>query len=351
MKINFIVPFTGFTGGIKMAFEYANRLHEKGHDVIFYVPMISYKFNNYGVKGFFNRFRATISINIKSRNKIKWFNLKVPVKVVPAISDKYVRDADASIATAWPTAFDVNNLHKLKGEKIYFIQHYEIWSGPKEKVDDSYRLPLKQIVIARWLKDLMKEKFNRNNVNLIYNGIDFDCFHNENKRINNNKVVAMLYHDLKWKGYEDGLRAFEIVKKNIPNLKLVLFGLKKGSNIPDYAEFHLNPSSTELNNIYSKSDVFIFPSKNEGWGLTPVEAMACKCAVVGTNTGALSEIGVHEKNALISYPEDVDGLANNLEKIILDEVLLKNISLEGYKTALNFNWDRSVDKFEKILSE
>jgi glycosyltransferase involved in cell wall biosynthesis len=351
MKVNFILPFTGMTGGIKIIFEYANRLSERGYDIVCYVPMKAYRFDNSGCIGSMKIIKASIGNTFIRGKTVKWFDLKVPIKLVPFIKNNFIRDADATIATAWPTAYDVAKLNNNKGGKFYFIQHYEIWSGPKEKVDQSYRLPLKQIVIAEWLRDLMKEKFYRNNVYLIHNGIDFNQFFNNHKKINSNKIVSMLYHDLEWKGYEDGLKAFELVSNHIPNLKLVLFGLKSGSNIPDYAEFNLKPSSERLKDIYSKSDVFIFPSRNEGWGLTPIEAMACKCAVVGTNTGAISEIGLQGKNMLISEPNDINALAKNLEKILLDEALLKNISLEGYRTALNLSWEKSVDKFEIILDK
>ena len=267
---------------------------------------------------------------------------------MPIISDEYIRDADISIAGAWPIAYDIYNLNHNKGDKYYFIQHYEIWSGKKEDVDGSYILPLKQIVIANWLKELMKNDFNNGNAQIAYNGIDFDEFNNNNKRFNN-KTVSMMYHSLEWKGYKEGLKVFQIVKAKLPDLKLILFGMEKGEDIPDYAQFHFNPSMEELKQIYCKSDVFIFPSKFEGWGLTPLEAMACKCAVVGTTVGAISEIGVDGENVLTCEPGDVEGLAKNLYKILTDENLLKEISINGYNTALNFSWDKSVERFEAIL--
>ena len=350
MRINFIIPFTGLTGGIKIALEYANRLSERGHDVLIYAPIIAYKFNDYGFSGELKRIKATLG-NIKRGNKIKWFNLKVYIKLVPVISNAFIRDADVTIATAWPTAYSLNDLNGNKGRKVYLIQHYEIWSGPKQLVDNSYKLPLKHIVIAKWLKDLMLTEFNVNDSETIYNGIDFNEFNNENKKINKEKTVTMLYHKLEWKGFKDGLEAFELVKKKIPNLNLILFGLDKVADIPNYAKYYLSPSKVELNNIYSSSDVFIFPSRKEGWGLTPIEAMACKCAVVGTDTGAMHEVGINDKNALISKPENIYELASNLEKILSDDILLENISFEGYKTALQFSWEKSIDKFEKVISK
>ncbi len=350
MKINFIIPFTGKTGGIKVIFEYANRLSEKGHDVICYVPMKAYKFDNVGFKGVIKNIKASIGNSIVRGKTVNWFKLKVPIKLVPLINNTFIREADISIATAWPTAYDVNKLNKTKGKKFYLIQHYETWSGPLNKVDNSYKLDLNQIVVAKWLQDLMKDKFNNKAVQLVHNGIDFNEFYNHNKIINN-QTVCIMYSKINWKGFEDGIKAFQIVKKQINNLKLIVFGLEKGIDVPEYAEFHLKPNKNELREIYSKSDVFVFPSRFEGWGLTPLEAMACKCAVVGTNTGAVKEIGINGENMLISEPEDINGLANNLLKILKDNDLLERISNNGNNTVLNFSWQKSVDKFEKILMD
>lgn len=352
MKINFIIPFTNKTGGIKMIFEYANRLQEKGNDVLIYVPMLAYKFNNKGLIGSLKRIKASGS-TIKRCNNVNWFDLKVPIKLVPTISDRYIRNANSILATAWPTAKDVYNLNNNKGNKYYFIQGYEIWSGKKEEVDQSYLLPLKQITIANWIKELMVGKFKRTDTQIVYNGIDFNEFNNKNKKFENHnkQIVCMMYSKSEFKGYKEGLEAFESVKSRLPELKLILFGMEKGENIPSYAEFHLNPSREELKSIYCKSDVFIFPSKFEGWGLTPLEAMACKCAVVGTNVGAINEIGVNGENVLISEPGDVEVLAQNLYEILNDIELMKKISINGYNTVINFSWDKSIEKFENILKK
>ena len=348
MKINFIIPFTFKTGGIKIVFEYANRLHKLGHDIVLYTPMLSYEFNNKGLWGQLRRIKNSGGNIFKRGTGLKWFTLAVPLKLVPVIKNNYIRDADVVIATSWPTAYDVNDLNMNKGDKFYFIQGYEIYSGEKETVDKSYLLPLKKITISNWIKELMIKKFNGIDTETVYNGIDFDEFSNKNKCFNI-KTICMMYSKSEFKGYNDGLEAFRIVKSKIKDLNLVLFGIEKGEGIPDYAEFHLNPNSEELKQIYCKSDVFIFPSKFDGWGLTPLEAMACKCAVVGTNVGAINEIGINGENALISEIGDVAGLADNLYKILNDIDLLKALLINGYNTVLNFSWDKSVKKFEAIL--
>lgn len=351
MKINIIIPFTSLTGGVRIIFEYANRLMKKNHDVVIYSLLIPYKIY---YPRYMDKLRMTRDIlkNIKKWNKVDWFDLNVPIKIIPSVNNKFIRDADIIIATAWPTASQVFDLEQCKGKKVYFVQDYEIWHGHEEQVNYSYKLPMTQIVIASWLRDLMVTKFKKNNVNLIYNGIDFSELYNNKKNINEDgRIVSMLYHHLESKGFADGLKAFEEVKMKLPDLKLILFGSSSGDNIPEYAEFHLKPSREELREIYCKSDLFIFSSRAEGWGLTPLEAMACKCAVAATNTGAIKEIGINGVNTLVSEPGDVKALADNIYKILTDKSLLNRISTGGYETIQKFDWENSVISFEKVLED
>lgn len=349
MKINFIIPFTNLTGGIKVIFEYCNRLNEYGHKVNIYVPMKAYKFNNKGLRGFFKTIKESLGNTLKRGTKVKWFNLNCKIKLVPYITDKYIEDADICVATAWPTAYDVEKLCDSKGKKVYFIQHYEIWSGDKETVENSYKLDLNQIVVANWLKKLMYDKFCKDSIT-IYSGIDEkDFYHGDKNNDKDNLTISILYHKLEWKGFQDGIEAINLVKKKYPNINVKAFGIMGGDDIPNYIEFYENPTKMELKQIYIESDIYIFPSRNEGWGLTVIEAMACKCAVVGTNTGVIPEIGVDSHNCLISNPMDIKGLADNIVKLIENDDLRRNISNNGYNLALSLEWNKSVKKIEKFF--
>lgn len=352
MKINIIVPFVELTGGIKIAFTYANELVRRGHDVKIYYPFIPYAMDMTGIR-YIEKFVRTMAKGIiRNKWKVEWFDLKAPYKLVFRINNFTIRDADATIATAWPTAYDVANLNDKKGKKLYFIQHYETWSGPKKAVDGSYQLPLKQIVIAGWLKELMVNQFGRNNVDIVYNGINLNEFYpNPDKSYNNRLLkILLLAHPVELKGMRDGITTFERLKDRYP-IQLVMFGTGKIDGIPSYADFHCNPSKSELRELYAISDIYIFPSWSEGWGLTVIEAMACKCAVVGNKVGCLTDIGRHEETAMLSEPHDLVTLEDNLEKVISDCELRKKISENGYMESRQFNWETSFDKFEEILKE
>jgi len=296
------------------------------------------------------------------RNKIyniDWFN--TTAKLIPAwkIDNKHIPKADIVVATAWPTAYSGFKLNKNKGEKFYFIQHYEIWSGEKEMIDDSYRLPLKKIVIASWLKNLIINKFNEDVYGLIINGVNIKQFYNDNKVFNKIPVIGLIWSNLEWKGFQDGLDAYKMVKNKYNNIKLVIFGKytesigknRRPSNIPQNVTFINNPPQEEIRKIYSKCDIFVSPSHKEGCQLPPMEAMACKCALVATNVGGVPDYTLPNKTAIVVPPRKPEQLAEGIKKLIENRELLKKISFNGYNYINNFTWEKSTDKLENLLKK
>lgn len=343
MKINFILPFTALTGGIRVIFLYANYLIEQGHDVVCYVPMKAYKFNN----NIFQVIKASIGNTFKRGTSVEWFDCKFKVKLVPIICNKYIRNANITIATAWPTAIDVYKLNKYKGKKIYFIQDYEIWSGRTTDVDKSYMLDLNRLVISKKLNCILKNKFSVDS-NIIYNGLDSDEFILGEKIINTKKTILMLYNEAPNKGTNEGISVLKRIYKKY-DTRIILFGAKVSKSIPKEFEFYENPSRTLLMNLYRESDIYVFPSKNESWGLPVMEAMANKCAVVGNKVGCLEELGIDNENALIVEELNYDLMLSKIQWLINNESELKRIQNNGYMLAKKFQWSKSFKLFEEYL--
>ncbi|MCH1961844.1 glycosyltransferase family 4 protein [Clostridium perfringens] len=343
MKINFILPFTGLTGGIRVDFIYCNYLVSIGYDVTCYVPMIAYKFNY----NFFQRIKASVGNTLKRGTEVKWFDCNFKIKLVPKINDFFVRDADFTIATAWPTAYDVYNLNSLKGKKVYLIQGYEIWSGNKEEVDGSYELELNRIVITNNLKKILLDKFSVES-HVIYNGLEESEYIISDKKLNCKKTIMMLYNDDPIKGSKEGIKILNNLYEKY-NIRVVLFGVKRGKDIPNNFEFYENPSREKLMNLYRESDIYLFTSKHESWGLPAIEAMANKCAVVGNRVGFLNEIAKNEKEALIIDNFDYKLMCEKVENLLNNDEKLKLLQNNGYKLARNFRWKDSFSKFEEYL--
>lgn len=349
MQINFILPAMGNSGGIDVVYKYATLLRKEGHTVTIYKEIIGRNMHRYKSKT--KNWMHCVYCTIKSILTLKK-NKKEYDKYVWSINNFFMKEADAVIATSWPSAYRVNKLKKDKGKKFYFIQDYEIWDN-KKYVKETYKLPLNKIVISSWINKKLKEEMNIGPFPIVLNGLDRNIYHNTGRKQKEASEISflMLNHILPKKGVKNGLDVFQKIKQEHGNCKLRMFGMCDDSNIPDFVEYYQNPTKQELIDLYSNSDIFIFPSIEEGWGLTPLEAMACGCVVVGTNTGFVLDIGENKKNMMISNPGNVQEMVENVKEILNDHELFNNIRLNGKQTVEQLDWGKSAIKFEKIIME
>ena len=98
----------------------------------------------------------------------------------------------------------------------------------------------------------------------------------------------------------------------------------------------------DLAAMYSAATVFAFPSLYEGFGLPPLEAMACGTPVVVSKTSSLPE--VVDQAGLQVDPHDADALAAALELLILDEPLRTDLRCRGLERAASFTWRSAAEK-------
>jgi glycosyltransferase involved in cell wall biosynthesis len=353
MKITFLVPSIDMSGGTKVIFEYANHLQQRGHDVIVVYPlvppMLGLKLSD--PRALINTAIRIIS-NLVRAQRVNWFDLKARLLRVTTFAEKYMPDADVVVATWWATVYYVSRYGKRKGEKFYLIQHYELWGGPKEQVENTYKLGLHNIVISTWLKNILEDKIKVPVEALVTNAIDFNQFHADAKE-KGNKVIRVLmpYRSEKWKGIPDGIKAFEIAKEKYPQIQLVMFGPSTARDLPGYVEYHRSPYGERLRRIYTSCDIFLFPSHAEGFGLPPMEAMACKCAVAATNVGGIPDYTIPGVTALVSPPGCPDLLAENLIRLIEDKELREKVASAGHDYVGKFTWDKATDKLDKLFMD
>jgi glycosyltransferase involved in cell wall biosynthesis len=354
LKITFVLPFAGTNpcGGPKVVYEYANHLSKRGHSVTVVHPALCGTH-----KPWVKRAKAAIryvqrSIDGSYRPD-KWFQVdpKVRLTWVWSLAERYIPDADAVIATWWETAEYVNSYSKEKGRLFYLIQGLETWEGHEKRVYATWKMPLKKIVIAKWLMDIVGG-VGESSV-LIPNGLDFHRFGMDVPPTDrNSSEIMMLFHNYNLKGSTDGLEALSIVKQQVPELRATLFGTPPAPpHLPDWIEYHRKPPQTKLRELYNQAAIFLAPSWSEGWPLPPAEAMMCGAALVATDIGGHREYAIHEKTALLSPPKNANGLAENILRLIQDQDFRIKLARQGNAHIQQFTWDRAVNRFEVALRE
>jgi hypothetical protein len=358
MKINFLLPTIDLCGGIKVVFEYANHLQERGHQVSVIYPQTKIFFA-WPCREWYNPYRIAYRVlqgirkyqrSASPSEQLNWFNLKAELLRVPSLAERYLPDADIVVATHWATAHYAHTYTLSKGRKFYLIQHYEILLGRKDKVEKTYKMGLGNIVISTWLKKIIEQLGGKVEA-VIPDGIDFQEFYPEPMPRQDSKVrILMPYRYERWKGLKDGIKAYELVKKKYPVVQLVVFGPPPRKNeLPKEVEFHIIPTKDRLRRVYNLCDIFVFPSWCEGFGLPPLEAMACKCAVVTTRVGAMLDYAVDGQTALISAPRDIDALAKNISRLVEDKTQRLRIAESGYNHIKQLTWANAVEKIEGVF--
>ncbi len=107
-------------------------------------------------------------------------------------------------------------------------------------------------------------------------------------------------------------------------------------------------SNAELPLWYRAANVFVYPSLFEGFGLPPLEAMACGCPVLASAQGAIGEVCADA--AATANPEDVDDLKRQLTRLATDGALRERLRLAGLTRARQFDWRHTANEMLDVYA-
>ncbi len=102
------------------------------------------------------------------------------------------------------------------------------------------------------------------------------------------------------------------------------------------------PGDDELPMLYSAATAFAIPSLYEGFGLPVLEAMACGAPVICSDSSSLPEVAGDA--ALLVAPQDVDGWANTITRVLADASLRAQLSERGLRRAQEFSWMQTAQQ-------
>lgn len=161
------------------------------------------------------------------------------------------------------------------------------------------------------------------------------------------------------KNYVRLLEAYALLRQRGVNHDLVIAGARGWMDDPIFQrieELHLGghvtvmtPDDETLVALYSAADAFVYPSLYEGFGIPPLEALACGAPTAVSNASSLPEVVGNA--ALLFDPLDVEAMAGAVEQILGDPELAERLHQEGQDRARQFSWDRAAEETVRLYRD
>ncbi|MFZ2095869.1 MAG: glycosyltransferase family 4 protein [Anaerolineales bacterium] len=354
MRISFILSSLRLSGGVRVVTQYANRLSKRGHHISLVIPNGTIDAQLTGeidpeIKIITTKHKLEPSPNLLQLFRISW----EMAKSVPK--------SDVIIATHTPTTVVSFLAGKLlgRGKIIWYYMDYAEMFDARPIEQWFLRNALKWHAYAVTLSEACVQELHTYSSGVVINiglGIDTAVYHpqplaNKSSFSDPDRIAIFFLGDARpRKGMAEFLNAMEKLSVVEPNLMMWIASkedIKLQCTIP--FKLFFRPTDTELAVLYSACDLFVSASWYEGFGLPPLEAMACGAAVVTTDSRGIHEFAIDGENCLIVPPKNPEALAEGLQLLLANQGLMKKFKMNGPLTAAKFDWKKATDRFEAAL--
>lgn len=329
-------------GGDKMIVLQANHLATLGHDVCLMTAVLDTVFT----------LDPRISIRmLPSRSKT--------CTILKAATSRFDVDLIVADIVAMVTFLSIRN----RGKVICYAQDYDesyyTLRFHKMLVRVLYFISLRlfripTIAVSNPLGDLLFRHFKAD-VRVVENGIDTSKFfpdpdHGLISMKSGRKSVLILSRTDRRKGFDLAREVISrIAETHSGSIEIWTVGEPNDGFFPGVCHRHLGyVDESRLRSIMSSADIFLYPSRHEGYPLMVLESFACRVPVVTTDAVPYAEHGV---NSLVSRIEDVETLSRHLRMLLDDDFLAERLAEAGYIFAREHSLDSACRLFaESVLT-
>lgn len=216
-------------------------------------------------------------------------------------------------------------------------------------------------VISNSTKDDLAQKgYKYDDISVAECGIDHSVYVPGNRK-SERPTVCYTGRVKKYKSIDHLIKAAEILKKDIPDIRIVIIGqddylselrlLSEKLGLSDNIEFPGYISHDDKIKLLQESHCLAYTSIKEGWGISNIEANGCGTPVVASNVPGLKDSVVDGESGLLYEYGNIDELAGKIKLILTNTALRKKLEEGALKWASKFTWDRTARLFNQVLEE
>lgn len=269
-------------------------------------------------------------------------------------------------------AIQYDSLAKLfhKNKKPFIVQYHSgIWSwwNPFHavrimKLKRTLKLANKILSVKPKELDILDKVFGlRKKSVFIPNGIDPKIF-KRIKSINKKKnslIFVGIFHPIKNLPYL--IRAFDVVKKKIPNATLTIVGrgadkekakrVQKELGVKRIKFVGYIEDPKKLSRFYNEHEIFVLPSIKESFSIVSLEAMACGTVPIVTENVGIADVLKNKGCLEVSTAFDYHAYSSKIINILENRKRLKEMQKKGIEIGKEFTWNKVVDSLIKVYEE
>ncbi len=279
----------------------------------------------------------------------------------------------ASDNSFWRKSYFIKKAHK-QGKKIIIHQHggdfknyhdNQISSEKKAQMDEILNMANILIVLTPSWKEYFSDIVNEENIIVIPNGVIIPDHAEESSDVMHDMTkILYLGRICKDKGINELIDACLVLRKEIPDLKLLLGGIYETRTPDDIAIRHRIEQNSDLisylgwitgddkEKALNECGICALPSYYEGLPMSVIEAMGYGCISVASNVGGIPEIITDNENGILVQPKNSSDLAEKMAGIINDPDRVCKIKQNAYKKVSEYySMDVVLTKLMSVYSE
>lgn len=262
----------------------------------------------------------------------------------------------------------------IKAKKVVITVHDFSWEHypefhPKERIEyfkKNFYQSLKQcdhiITGSYFTKNEITErtKFPSEKISVIYHGIDHSLFYAREVKKTEQKFILAVGSIEPRKNLKNLLLAYASLPLHVKeNYHLILVGATGWNNEEiimliqeqyPFVKYSGYVDNEKLAQLYNDATLFVYPSFYEGFGIPPLEAMACGTPVLSSDTSSLPEICGDA--AYYINPLDILAISTSIDMLLCNELLREELRLKGLERVKAFSWNKSakehLDLFKRL---
>lgn len=340
LAVCYLLETTELSGGVRVVFDQARSLIERGHHV---------------------SIRAL-------RGSHAWYPYPVNVDYVNDLSQKKPHEHfDVAIGTFWTTLDAARTLdthvaiHLCQGCEWMFPE----FSASHQAIEKVYRYPVAKMTVSDWLVEAIQKHIGSDLFSIVNVGQSVDTelyrprgFLDKIRRARVKRIPVILVSGLyqSWvKGIATALDAVTILRRDGMKLNLIRVSNMPVSDVEHrhtlIDHYYESVTPKEMSDIYKNADICLSPSRSpEGFGLPFAEALSCGIPTVASSIPSYLSFDTRHDYACFVKEGDSRAMANGIKKVLEDNPLAKRLKKRGRDVARSqFNRQDVAERIEKFL--